>query len=322
MADRVYPSGKPNPNPAPGAAPAAAATNGGGAVAPKPQMYQRPIYRPQAPAKNRRCRSCRFSFCCCLCWFLLVVILLALLAAVAGGAFYLLYRPQRPSFTVSGVKLASLNLTTPAGAAAPALTSAITLTITAKNPNKKLVYVYDDVTLSAATAGNGVPLGSGTVPGFAQKAGNTTVLSATLAADGVTVDPAASAADIKPSGGSLSVALDAETRAGVRVGRIKTKRIGIQVHCEGIKVAAPAPAKKKPAVVSKKVTTAARAGMGKSKGNSTAVPAPAPAPLAGHVALTPAPAPSAAADDNTATPKVTAHSCKVRIRVKIWRWTF
>jgi hypothetical protein len=41
-------------------------------------------------------------------------------------------------------------------------------------PNKKLVYIYDNLTLSAVTVGNGVPLGSGTVSGFTQQAGNTT----------------------------------------------------------------------------------------------------------------------------------------------------
>uniref|UniRef100_A0A0A8Y5W6 Late embryogenesis abundant protein LEA-2 subgroup domain-containing protein n=1 Tax=Arundo donax TaxID=35708 RepID=A0A0A8Y5W6_ARUDO len=292
MADRVYPSTKPNPPPAA----AATATNGGGAAgsfpAPKPQMYQRPIYRPQAPAKRRRGRSCRCSFCCCFCWALLVVILLALLAAVAGGAFYLLYRPQRPSFTVSSVRLAALNLTS--SATAPLLTDSITLTVTAKNPNKKIVYLYDDFTLSASTAANGVPLGDGTVPGFTHNASNTTVLTATIAANGVTVDPSDASSDIKKSG-SFFVTLDAETRAGVRVGNLKTKKIGIQVHCEGIKVTPPAP------------------------------PPPAPKKVKGKnsTALAPSPAPS---DDTTtpaaATVSTAAHSCKVRVRVKIWRWTF
>ncbi|KAF8724974.1 hypothetical protein HU200_020697 [Digitaria exilis] len=293
MADRVYPAAKPNPPPG-----AATAANGNGAPAsfpaPKSQMYQRPIYRPQAPAKRRR-RSCRCSFCCCFCWALLVVILLALLAAVAGGAFYLLYRPQRPSFTVSSVRLSSLNLTS--SATAPVLTDAISLTVTARNPNKKVVYLYDDFTLSAATAANALPLGSATVPGFTHAAGNTTVLTATIASSAVTVDPSASG-DVKKSGG-FSVVLDADTSAGVRVGSIKTKKIGIQVHCEGIKVTPPPP----PPPAPKKV-----------KGKN------------GTVSLAPAPAPSEA--DATmpttkgATVSTAAHSCTVRVRVKIWRWTF
>ncbi|KAL6864910.1 hypothetical protein ACP4OV_016061 [Aristida adscensionis] len=290
MADRVYPAAKPNPPP--GAA-AAAAGNGGGAPAsfpaPKSQMYQRPIYRPQAPAKRRRGRSCRCSFCCCFCWALLALILLAFVAAVAGGAFYLLYRPQRPSFTVSSVRLTALNLTS--SATAPVLTDAIQLTVTAKNPNKKLVYFYDDFSFSAATAANAVPLGGATVPGFTHQAGNTTVFTATLAANGVTVDPSGASSDIKKSGG-FSVVLDADTSAGVRVGSLKTKKMGIQVHCEGIKVTPPPP------------------------------PPPAPKRVKGKngTVLAPAPAPSAA--DATPTVSTAAHSCKVRVRVKIWKWTF
>ncbi|RLN30120.1 uncharacterized protein C2845_PM05G26400 [Panicum miliaceum] len=247
----------------------------------------------RAPAKRRRARSCRCSFCCCFCWALLVVILLALLAAVAGGAFYLLYRPQRPSFTVSSVRLASLNLTS--SATAPVLTDAITLTVTARNPNKKIVYVYGDFTFSAATAANALPLGSATVPGFAHAAGNTTVLTATIASAAAAVDPSASA-DVRKSGG-FSVVLDADTSAGARVGGLRTKKIGIQVRCEGIKVTPPPPPPPAPK---------------RAKGGKN-----------GTVALAPAPAPS---DADTSTPAATvstaAHSCKVRVRVKIWKWTF
>jgi hypothetical protein len=299
MADRVHPSAKPAPPPA------AAAAAGSSFPAPKAQMYQRPIYRPAAPAKKRR-RSCRCSLCCCVCWFLLAVILLALVAAVAGGAFYLLYRPQRPSFTVSAVRLTTLNLTSPSSSETT-LTSSVTLTLTARNPNKKVVYVYDDLTLTAATAGNGVPLGTATVPGFAHMAGNTTVLAATLAADAVAVDPAAAGSDIKRSG-SFSVVLDAETRAGVRVGSLKTKKIGIQVRCEGVKVTVPP--KKKPAVA---VTTKKLVGKPAGGKNGTALLAPAPAPASDADAET----------TSTATVGSTAaHSCTVRVRVKILRWTF
>ena len=288
MADRVYPAAKPN------LPPAAAAANGGAPAsfpAPKSQTYQRPIYRPQAPAKRRR--SCRCSLCCCFCWALLAVILLALVAAMAGGAFYLLYRPQRPSFTVSSVRLASLNLTS--SATAPVLTDAITLTVTARNPNKKIAYLYGDFTLSAATSANALPLGSATVPGFAHAAGNTTVLTATIASSAAAVDPSASG-DVKKSGG-FGVVLDADTSAGARVGGLRTKRIGIQVHCEGIKVTPPRPPSPAPR---------------KAKGGKN-----------GTVALAPAPAPSDA-DTTTATATVStaAHPCKVRVRVKIWKWTF
>ncbi|XP_047042667.1 NDR1/HIN1-like protein 6 [Lolium rigidum] len=283
MADRVYPAAKPNPPPA--------MANGGGdgGVPPKPQMYQRPIYRPQGPAKGKRGRSCRCSFCCTFCWALLVIVLLAVLAAAAGGIFYLLYRPQRPSFSVSSVRLTSFNLSS--SATAPVLTDTIQLTVTAKNPNKKLVYFYDDFSFSAATSANDVPLGDVTVPGFAHQAGNTTIFTATIAAAAVTVDPSGAGSDLKKSG-AFSVSVDADTRAGVKVGSLKTKKMDIQVRCDGIKVTPP-------------------------------TPPPAPKKVKGKngTALAPAPALDTA-ETTTATVSTAAHSCTVRVRVKIGKWTF
>ncbi|RLM94019.1 protein PRRC2C [Panicum miliaceum] len=269
-------NGKPTPQP-----PAAAGNGAGG----PPKMYQRPIYRPQqGPAKRRRGgRSCPFSCCCCFFWTVLVILLLAFIAAVVGGAFYLLYRPHRPAFTLSVARVTKLSVSS--SATAPAVTDAIDVTLTAKNPNKKLVYFYDDFAVTAATAANAVPLGEGSVPGFAHEAGNITVIKATVSASALAIDPTASS-DIKKSG-EFPITVDLETKAGVKVGGLKTKKIGIQVHCEGIKVAAPAPP---PPAKKKKLAKAAAA----------VDDAPAP------------PAPAA----------TVARVCQVRIRVKIWKWTF
>ncbi|OEL36709.1 hypothetical protein BAE44_0002273 [Dichanthelium oligosanthes] len=273
----------------PTAQPPAAGGNGAGGP---PKMYQRPIYRPQQGAAKRRRggRSCPFSCCCCFFWTVLVILLLAFIAAVVGGAFYLLYRPHRPAFTLSVARVTKLSLSP--SAAAPALTDAIDVTLTARNPNKKLVYLYDDFTVTAATSTNAVPLGDGSVPGFVHEAGNITVIKATVSASALAIDPTASG-DIKKSG-EFPITLDLETKAGVKVGGLKTKKIGIQVHCEGIKVAAPAPA---PAPAKKKKLAKA------------AAEAPAP------VAVDDAPAPPAPAT-------TVARVCEVRIRVKIWKWTF
>jgi len=224
---------------------------------------------------------------------LLVIVLLALVAAAAGGVFYLLYRPQRPSFTVSSVRLTAFNLSS--SATAPVLTDSIQLTVTAKNPNKKLVYIYDDFSFSAATTANAVPLGDATAPGFAHQAGNTTIFTTTIAAAAVTVDPSGAGSDFKMSG-AFSVSVDADTRAGVKVGSLKTKKMDIQVRCDGIKVTPPRP---RP-------------------------PPPAPKKVKGKngTALAPAPAPALDNAETTATVSTTAHSCTVRVRVKIGRWTF
>jgi len=208
---------------------------------------------------------------------------------VVGGAFYLLYRPHRPAFTLTVARVTKLSVSS--SATAPAVTDAIDVTLTAKNPNKKLVYFYDDFTVTAATAANAVPLGDASVPGFAHEAGNITVIKATVSASALAIDPTASS-DIKKSG-EFPITVDLETKAGVKVGVLKTMKIGIRVHCDGIKVTAPAPP---PPAKKKKLAKAA---------------ADAPAPAAVDDAPAP-PAPAA----------TVARVCQVRIRVKIWKWTF
>lgn len=303
-------NGKPTPQP-----PAATGNGAGG----PPKMYQRPIYRPQqGGAKRRRGgRSCPFSCCCCFFWTVLVILLLAFIAAVVGGAFYLLYRPHRPAFTLSVANVTKLSLSS-SSATAPALTDAIDVTLTARNPNKKLVYFYDDFTVTAATASNAVPLGEASVPGFAHEAGNITVIKATVSASALAIDPTASS-DIKKSG-EFPITLDLETKAGVKVGGLKTKKIGIQVHCDGIKVTAPAPA---PAPAKKrKLATKADAPASAKKPKAEA-PAKAVADSPAK-AVADAPAPDAV-DDAPSPPApaaTVARVCEVRIRVKIWKWTF
>jgi hypothetical protein len=213
------------------------------------------MYRP-VPSKARR-RS-RGSCCRCLCcWFITVIIFLVFLAAIAGAIFYVLYRPHRPTFTVSSIRLSTFNLS-----ASNLLTSSLDLSITARNPNKKIVFLYDDISVAASS--NGADVGDGSIPGFLQDAKNTTVLKVTAGVSGQSVDPTV-VSDLKKS--NVQLAVDLETKAGVKIGSLKTKKVGIKVHCEGFQVAAPA--KGKPGV--------------------------------------------AASPDAV---------CKVKLRVKIWKWTF
>lgn len=255
MADRVYPSSKPNPQPP-------RAVNGGGGPpsfpATKAQAYgaTRPPYRPQ-PMKSRR-RS-RRGCCCTFClWLTLIIIALAFLAAIAGGIFYVLYRPRRPDYTVTSLRLAALNVT-----ASNQLASRLDLSITARNPNKKLVYLYDPI--SIAVFSGGVEVGDGSFPGFVHDTKNTTILKTTVSTSGESVD-ASAAADLKKKS-KLPLEIDLDTKAGVKIGGLKTKKIGIKVHCEGIDVAVP-------------------------KGKT---------------------APSPYSPDS---------QCKVKLRIKIWKWTF
>ncbi|KAJ0964564.1 hypothetical protein J5N97_025702 [Dioscorea zingiberensis] len=241
MADRVYPSAKPNPHPPPAAANGAA---GGPPSFPatKAQMYgaTRPAYRPQPPSKQRRRRSRRSCCCACCLWLTLVIVALILLAAIAGGVFYVLYRPHRPSFSVSSLRLSTLNLTS------NHLSSRIDLSVTARNPNRKLVFLYDPIYISASS--NDVDVGDGSIPAFTHDTKNTTILKTTLSSSSQSLDSSI-ASDLKKKT-TLPLEIDLETKAGVKIGSLKTKKIGIRVSCSGINVAVPKPKGKTPSASS------------------------------------------------------------------------
>ncbi|XP_039127473.1 uncharacterized protein LOC120263579 [Dioscorea cayenensis subsp. rotundata] len=114
-------------------------------------------YRQQLIWKQRHRRSRRG--CCCVCYLslTLVIVALILLGAIVGGVFYVLYHPHRPTFYVSSLRLSTLNLTS------NHLNSRINLSVTARNPNRKLVFIYDPITIAASSSG--VDIGDGILHG-------------------------------------------------------------------------------------------------------------------------------------------------------------
>ncbi|KAL2895981.1 NDR1/HIN1-like protein 13 [Bienertia sinuspersici] len=239
MADRVYPTAKPNPPPA--------ALNGGTTAPNGPgpaktgQLYNpnrpRPIYRPQQNRQSRRSCSCRK--CCCLTFIytLIALLCLLLLAAIAACIFYVLYHPKHPKFTVSSIRISKFNLTAADPSGFAHLNSRLDFTLTAKNPNKKNIqFVYDDMNVVISAAD--VPAGNATLPTFTHVAGNTTILKTSVLSDpkndldSETVKQLKS--DLtKKSGFPVSAVFN--TMVKVDLGKFKTKKFGIRVTCEGIK---------------------------------------------------------------------------------------
>ncbi|KAI4329151.1 hypothetical protein L6164_021445 [Bauhinia variegata] len=231
MTDRVHPTAKPAAN---GAANSTF-------PATKAQLYgaARPTYRPQ-PQHRRSRRGC----CCTFCfWFILIILILLLLIGVAGVAVYLLYRPHRPSFTVTSLKLSYLNLTS-----SSTLNSKFDLNITAQNPNKKIDFFYKPASISILS--DDVDVGDGTVPAFEQGKRETTLLKSSILSSGQELDTDAASqlkANMKSKTGlPLTVRLDTKVKA--KMGGLKTPNVRLRVSCEGISVTLPTG--KKPATAS------------------------------------------------------------------------
>ncbi|CAN4086945.1 unnamed protein product [Withania somnifera] len=225
MGDRVYPAAKP----------AAAAVNGGANPAfpaNKAQLYNatRPTYRPVPPPRRKHRRSC----CCCCCLFItFFIVTIILLAAIAGAIFWVLYRPQRPSFSVSTLQVSQFNLTS------TKLASKFNLTVIARNPNKKISFFYDPMNISFKS--DDVDIGDGSLPAFKHDTKGTTTLKTVVSSTGKTVDDSAISnlrSKLKNKK-SLPLEIKLDTKVKVKIGSLKTKKVGIRVKCAGIKITVP-----------------------------------------------------------------------------------
>ncbi|GMJ14232.1 hypothetical protein like AT1G17620 [Hibiscus trionum] len=226
MQDKVFPPSK-------------QATTGSGTAAnpsfpaTKAQLYgaTRPLYRPQ-PKRHHYRRSC---CCSCCIWTTLTILVLVLLAAASAAILYLVYRPHRPTFTVSSLNVTTLNVTS-----SSKLITNINLNVNAKNPNKKLIYIYDPVAISLSTQDD-VVVGVGSFGSFVHGTKNNTLLKAAINGGNKELDDS--------SAGKLRVALRGkkglplkmklDTKVKAKIGGLKIPKVGIRVICEGIKVTAP-----------------------------------------------------------------------------------
>ncbi|PWA62468.1 late embryogenesis abundant (LEA) hydroxyproline-rich glycoprotein family [Artemisia annua] len=219
MAEKIHPKQPiptPNSNPNPNFPPN------------KSNLYNstRPVYRP-LPRRNRR--SCCCSFCLCITFSL---ILLILIAAIAGGIFYALYRPQRPSFSVTSLQVQNFTLTN-----SNILTTKFNLSVTAHNPNKKIEFIYDEVNVNFRS--KDVDVGHGTIPGFTMRKKDSTRLRSVVSVTGQSVgdDGSVLRSDVNKKKVPMSVRLD--TKVKVKVGGLKMKKVPIRVDCSGITASVP-----------------------------------------------------------------------------------
>lgn len=241
MADRVHPksAGKPNANSTENINPTA---NAPPFPSTKSQLYgaSRPSYRPH-PQNRRR----RRSPCCSICiWMTAIIAVVIILIAVASTVVYLFYRPHRPSFSVTALKINSFKFTP-----SSELNSKFELNIAAINPNKNVKFVYSPI--SVAVLSNGVDLGDGSFAGFVHEKRNTTVVKVTAESGGVEIDGEvvdSLKAAIKSKDG-LPLEIKVETKVKVEMGWLKMPKVGFRVFCDGITAGVTTAKKKKTAVV-------------------------------------------------------------------------
>ncbi|KVH95082.1 NDR1/HIN1-like protein 13 [Cynara cardunculus var. scolymus] len=240
MTDRVYPSSKPTGK-TKGTTTATTPPNPRLPPPPRKAQIQKPIpnRHPHRPnpihnQRNPRRRSRRGCFCLCCFWSVLIIILLLLIATVAGCILYLLYHPHRPTFSIAALKISEFNLTTTADDTTR-LTSRLNLTISTRNPNKKIIFYYDPIAITCLSDETQIANGSFANP-FVSNPNNITIIRSSLYSNSLLLDTETvnhMRSDLKKKSGlPLKILLD--TEAQVKIESIKTKKVGIRIKCEGI----------------------------------------------------------------------------------------
>ena len=235
MADRVYPSSKPNVQ---GTAAAPAATANGKAGGPiKSQLYKpnSQVYRPQSNYHGGH-RSRRNICCCCCFWTIIVLLALALLAAIFAAALYVLYRPHRPEFSITNLRMAKMNLSTSPDSSSH-LTTLCNLTLIAKNSNNHLIFFYDPFSVTAFS--NSIQIGNGSIPAFTADKNNQNSLRSilTFSQDLDTDSLTSLRSGLKKKGFPVEIQMDTMVKS--KMDWLKSKKVGIRVKCDGIRGTVP-----------------------------------------------------------------------------------
>ncbi|KAJ0238725.1 Late embryogenesis abundant [Hirschfeldia incana] len=143
---------------------------------PKEQIYRVPppenASRYELLSRRKPNRSaCRR----CCCYSLAALLALVTLAVALVGIFFLVFRPHKPTFSVSEVSVAGINLTSSKAPVSPL----IEIKLRAKNVNEKLGLIYGGGS-AAEVLYDGVKLGDGEFTPFDQPADNVTMTVTTL----------------------------------------------------------------------------------------------------------------------------------------------
>ncbi|KAM0046417.1 hypothetical protein Hdeb2414_s0009g00315991 [Helianthus debilis subsp. tardiflorus] len=197
-------------------------------------------YKQNKTNSNKESRNIfRRCFCLCCFWSILITILILLLATISATILYLLYRPHRPTFSVTSLRISRFNLST-ASDGTTHLTSNLNFTLSTKNPNNKIIFHYDPIAIACLT--DETELASGYFNNsFTSVANNITIIRSSLRSDAVLLETEAVnriRLDMKKKMG-LQLKLLLDTHAIVKVESFRSKKVRIRIKCEGIRSVIP-----------------------------------------------------------------------------------
>ncbi|VFQ99753.1 unnamed protein product [Cuscuta campestris] len=186
--------------------------------------YPQPPPPPPPAAVIRKRRSCCRR---CLCWTCCSLLLAVLAVAVSAAVLFLVFRPKLPKYSVDSLTISQLSLSPDNNT----LSAAFRVSITARNPNKKIgIYYRSGSRLRVAYAGT--DLCEGPFPEFYQGHRNTTVVNVALT--GQTTDASGllrSMQTQQQTEGIVPLDLRAKVPVRVKIGKLKMMKWKFLVKC-------------------------------------------------------------------------------------------
>ncbi|TKY56634.1 YLS9 protein [Spatholobus suberectus] len=179
-----------------------------------------PVMHSKPPKKRRSC-CCRF-----FCWTISILLILIVAIGITIGILYLVFRPKLPKYSVDELGVTQFNL-----ADNDSLSVTFNLTITARNPNKKIGIDYRGGSHISAWYLD-TKLCEGSLPKFYQGHHNTTVLSIPLT--GQTQNATGLQSTLQQQlqqTGNVPLNLKVKQPVRIKLGKLKLFKIKFRVRC-------------------------------------------------------------------------------------------
>ncbi|KAE9598861.1 hypothetical protein Lal_00022576 [Lupinus albus] len=187
---------------------------------PTPPQRTIPVMHSKPPKKKRSC-CCKF-----FCWIFSILLILIIAIAITVGILYLVFRPKLPKYSVDELSISQFD-----ASGNNSLSVTLNVTITARNPNKKIgIYYVGGSHISALYDDR--QLCEGSLPKFYQGHRNTTVLN--LPMTGQTQDTSGLVNTLeqqKQQTGNIPLILNVKQPVRIKLGKLKLFKINFKVKC-------------------------------------------------------------------------------------------
>ncbi|KAL1204268.1 NDR1/HIN1-like protein 13 [Cardamine amara subsp. amara] len=163
----------------------------------------------------------------CCCYSLAVVLLLFVLVTLVAGIIYLVYQPQKPRFSVTGVSVAGINLTS-----SSPVTPVIKIKVRSQNHNGKVGFIYGKGN-EAELFYDGIKLGNGEFTAFEQPVKNVTVMRTVLKRSSIQLT-SSSREELEElqKKGKVPFVFGMEAPFKFKIGIITTWKMTVTVYCK------------------------------------------------------------------------------------------